>query len=335
MNIVELLQQDGIHPVDVGRGEFHSPCPFCQGVDRFSSWPERWNSNGMNGGGRGCCRQCGWNGDGISYLQKRRGLSFRDAVKVLGVDPGQMPERSARACSRAWQPAAPGAAWQAQAGAFALSCQEQLQRNSGAMAWLQDERGLSVETISRAGLGWNSQDKYASRLSWGLPEEISIKTGKAKKVWLPGGLIIPLCDSAGQVVRIRTRRSEPGQGARYVVVSGSDMQAMTLWTDQAAVAVVESELDALLVLQEAGELIGVVGLGSAAMKPDELLHRRLMAAERVLVCLDADQAGARAAWGHWRIYPGFKRWPTIKGKDAAEQWRAGIPVKAWIQAGLS
>jgi hypothetical protein len=201
------------------------------------------------------------------------------------------------------------------------------------MAWLQAERGLNPETISRVGLGWNNQDKYESRESWGLAPEISQKTGKAKKVWLPSGLVIPWSD-AEQVVRIRTRRSEPGQGARYVVVTGSGMGAMIQWQDQTAAAVVESELDGLLVHQEAEDLIGVVSLGSATMKPDSDLHGRLMAAGKVLICLDSDDAGARAAWGHWRIYPGFKRWPVVLGKDVTEQWKAGIPVKQWIEAGL-
>lgn len=172
---------------------------------------------------------------------KRRGLSFMDAVKQLGVDPGPMPERDHQH-RRAWQPApakaAPGAAWQAKAMAFMLSCQKQLELTSEAMAWLQAERGLNPETISQARLGWNPQDKYESRESWGLAPEVNSK-GKIKMVWLPRGLVIPLADDAGQAVRIRTRRSEPGEGARYVVVSGSDMQAMTLWTDQPAVAVVE------------------------------------------------------------------------------------------------
>lgn len=337
-NILDLLAADGIQAEHASRNEWHSSCPECGGDDRFSCWPERANTNGKNYGGRFVCRGCGFSGDAVNYLQKRRGLSFRDAVKELGLDAGPMPERSARANSRAWQPEppknAPGAVWQAKARAFVDHCAGQLQRNSETMAWLQGERGLNAETISRAGLGWNPIDVYQSRAAWGLPPEVNSK-GKIKMVWLPGpGLVIPMTDESGQVVRIRTRRSEPGTGARYVVVTGSSMAPMVQWTDQAAVAVVESELDALLLMQDAGELIGVVALGSAAMKPDTGLHERLMKAERVLVCLDADQAGQRAAWNHWRIYPGFKRWPTIKGKDTTEQWRAGIPVKQWIKAGL-
>jgi DNA primase len=334
MNIIELLQSDGIQPEHASRGEWHSPCPECGGRDRFSCWPEKVNSNGHFMGGRFCCRGCGFNGDAVSYLRKHRGLTFLDAVKVLGIDPGQMPERIA---SRAWQPeppkAAPGAVWQARAGAFTSACQE-LERNSEAVAWLQAERGLNLETISRAGLGWNPQDKRESRESWGLPEEISQQTGNVKKVWLPSGLVIPLTDDAGRVIRLRIRRNDPGTGSRYVVVSGSSMQAMIQWQNQKAVAIVESELDGLLVQQEAVAVVGVIALGSAAMKTDSDLHGRLMKVQRILCCLDSDQAGGKAARGFWTRYPGFKRWPPLSGKDPGEMFKVGVPIRAWVEAGL-
>lgn len=330
MNIIDLLQSDGITPIHASRNEWHSSCPECGGMDRFSCWPEKVNSNGRYLGGRFVCRGCGFSGDAVAYLMKRRAMTFMQAVKQLGIDPGQMPERTA---SRAWQPeppkAAPGAAWQARARAFVDHCTEQLKRNSEAVAWLQQERGLNPETIKAAGLGWNDRDLYQARTAWGLPEEMSQKTGKPKRLWLPGGLVIPW-----QVIRLRIRRDNPGTDDRYINAAGSSMAPMVQWTDQAAVAVVESELDGLLVSQEAGELIGVVALGSATMKPDELLHRRLMEAERILVSLDSDSAGAKAAWGFWTQYPNFKRWPVIRGKDVCEQWKSGVDVRMFIQAGL-
>ena len=334
MNILNLLQQDGLTPVHVSKGEWHSPCPDCGGVDRFSCWPERQNSNGKYMGGRFCCRQCDWSGDAVNYLMKRRGLSFRDACKYLQIDPGKMPERT---IIRSWTPepqkTAPGAAWQDKSEGFTLMCQQSLERNSEAMAWLNDERGLSLETIKTARLGWNPVDVFQSREAWGLPSEISQKTGQQKKLWIAAGLVIPLCPDA--VVRLRVRRSEPPEkGSRYIAVSGSNMQPMTLWTDQQAVVILESELDALLVHQEAGDLVGVVGLGSAQLKPDAELHERLMAAKRVLCALDADDPGAKAAI-FWKQYPGFKRWMSIRGKDCTEQWRAGIAVRLWIEAALS
>jgi hypothetical protein len=334
MNILDLQIQDGIAPEHASNGEYHSPCPFCAGTDRFSSWPDRQNSNGRYMGGRFVCRGCGASGDAVNYLQKRRGLTFHQAVKYLGVDAGPMPERTIK---RSWTPEppkeAPPAVWQDKSETFTLTCQRQLQGNTGALKWLNDERGLSLKTITDSRLGWNAKDVFLDRESWGLPSEISTKTGQQKKLWIAQGLVIPFCLDA-VVLRIRIRRSEPPEkGSRYVVVSGSSMGPMVLWQDQDAVVIVESELDCLLISQECGDLVGVIALGSAAMKPDSELHRRLMAAKRVLVSLDSDPAGAKAV-AFWRQYPGFKRWMAVRGKDATEQMRAGVPVRLWVEAGL-
>ena len=330
MNILDLLQKDGIAPVHASRGEWHSPCPECGGEDRFSSWPDRSNSSGRYGGGRFVCRGCQWSGDGIAYLVKRRGLSFTQAVKQLGIDPGIMPDHTIK---RVWTPApqkeAPPAAWQAKAETFILACQKQLQGNSGVLKWLSDERGLSLKTIQDSRLGWNSKDLYLNRSEWGLSSEISQKTGKEKKLWIAQGLVIPDGDT-----RIRIRRSEPPPDeSRYRNVSGSSMKPMIRWQDQQAVVILESELDGLLVHQEAGDLVGIVSLGSAQLKPDAELHDRLMAAKIILVSLDNDEAGMKAV-GFWRRYAGFKRWPVIRGKDICEQWLAGIAVDQWVKAGL-
>ena len=121
MNILELLKADGIAPIHASGDEWHSPCPDCGGDDRFSCWPVKVNSNGRYLGGRGHCRQCGFDGDAVSYLRKSRGLSFMAACRELAIDPGPMPERDHQH-RRAWQPeppkAAPGAVWQAKARAF-------------------------------------------------------------------------------------------------------------------------------------------------------------------------------------------------------------------------
>lgn len=97
--------------------------------------------------------------------------------------------------------------------------------------------------------------------------------------------------------------------------------------------ILESELDGLLVHQECRDIVGVVSLGSAALKPDIELHRRLMAAKMILCSLDADEAGMKAV-GFWRRYPSYRRWPVVIGKDPTEQQKAGIPIRAWIEAGL-
>ena len=333
-SIIDLLAADGIAASHASRQEWHSPCPLCGGRDRFSTWPDKPNSSGRFMGGRFVCRGCGIHGDAVALLQLRRGLSFREACEALDVEPGPAPTGHRQPA--AWQPeppaAAPGAAWQGRARAFLSYTQRALASNQAAIDWLKAERGLTLETIRAAGLGWNPKDVFDSRESWGLPDETG-KNGRTKKQWLPSGLIIPYFHG-GQLHRIRIRRSEPGQGSRYIMVSGSARRAMSLWADQPGVAIVESELDAILMQQETGDIIGVIALGSAQMKPDAELHARLMAAKKLLCCLDTDDAGGKAAWGHWRKYPGFQRWPPVRGKDPCEMLKAGTSIKAWLHAGL-
>jgi DNA primase len=334
MNIIDLLTADGIRPKHASRNEYHSQCPECGGNDRFSTWPDRINSNGRFMGGRFVCRGCGIHGDAVSYLQKRRGLSYREACKQLDIEPGTQPAGYRQRAT--WQPtarqAAPKDVWQDRAKAFLLSCHKRLTESQDKLNWLQSERGLTLDTIQRFGIGFNDTDRFERRELWGLSSEIKAN-GKPKKQWIPAGLTIPYCQNT-EVIRIRIRRTKADEYGRYIVISGSSSHAMTLWTDQKSVAVVESELDGILMNQDAGDIVGVIAMGSAQAKPDSELHARLMKAERVLVCLDSDQAGAKAAFGHWTQYPGFKRWPTIQGKDVTEQMLAGIPVRQWIQAAL-
>jgi DNA primase len=102
-------------------------------------------------------------------------------------------------------------------------------------------------------------------------------------------------------------------------------------------SVVESELDAILIHQEAGDLVGVVAMGSAQAKPDRETHEHLARSSRILLCLDADEAGARAARRFWRPTYGdgkVRRWPVPLGKDPGEALGKGLSVRAWIEAGL-
>jgi len=334
MNILELLQSSGIEPEKASRSEYHSACPECGGSDRFSCWPEKANSNGLYMGGRYVCRGCGINGDAVNYLIRKHGIGYRDACRQLDVSPGSYE----RPVIRQWQPKAtmsePAEIWREKAKDVMLSCQKTLFENSEVMAWLQAERGLNPGTVQKYGLGWNDKDLYEIRSSWGLPDELNHKTGKAKKIWIPSGLIIPCFDADGRVIRIRVRRNAQDCDSRYVVVTGSNMRAMAFWQEQLAVAIVESELDGILLSQEAGDFIGIIALGSAQSKPDSQLHKRFMQAETVLVCLDNDKAGMDSTWRFWSKYKQFVCWPTITGKDVTEMMNAGVSIREWVKAGL-
>ena len=125
------------------------------------------------------------------------------------------------------------------------------------------KRGLNAETIKSAGLGLNSKDQWFDRSAWGLPEEINERTGKPKKSMVARRPRYPLARSRRRLIRLRIRRNDPGDGSRYIVATGSSMAPMVFWDKQAAVVVVESELDGLLIHQDVGDLVGVVAMGSA------------------------------------------------------------------------
>jgi len=93
MNILDLYTEDmSVSPHRAG-AEYQGPCPGCGGTDRFCIYPAQGSEKapgmgtyhcGHGKGGNGC----GKGGDAIQYLIDFRGLSFRDACLVLGVECG-------------------------------------------------------------------------------------------------------------------------------------------------------------------------------------------------------------------------------------------------------
>jgi hypothetical protein len=199
-----------------------------------------------------------------------------------------------------------------------------------ALAWLEAERGLSPATVRACRLGFLARDLYFERAEWGLEPEVK-EDGSFKKVWVPGGLTLPYLH-----FRLRVRRDSPPEGwARYVTVSGSASLPMTLGGFRGRpVVIVESDLDAALVWQEAADLCGVMSLGSASLKPDRWTNEALLGASRILIALDADEAGRKASDWWKATYPRATHLPLLRGKDPNEMRRAGIPIRTWIQAGL-
>jgi primase-helicase-like zinc-binding protein len=87
-SLLDLLS-DLKHAGTSKRGpEYHSPCPFCGGTDRFISWPEQGNT------GRYWCRQCGKRGDAIQLLRDRDGCTFVEAKRRLGLLPDRLSRKA-------------------------------------------------------------------------------------------------------------------------------------------------------------------------------------------------------------------------------------------------
>lgn len=77
MNIIEALTYLGLSPTG-GGGEYHSPCPWCGGHDRFVIWPRE------GAGGRYFCRGCDRRGDCIELMREKLSMSFPDAALSVG-----------------------------------------------------------------------------------------------------------------------------------------------------------------------------------------------------------------------------------------------------------
>jgi DNA primase len=332
MTIIELIQGDNFFTRRVAStrgGEYAGPCPWCGGKDRFRCWPAQGEY------GKYWCRECGHGGDAIQYLRDFRGLSFKEACDYLGKDPGPAPARDLPAAEHTWRPrqiSAPGELWQARARQLVAEAVFNLPVKSPAtVSFLTKSKGLSKETIKKFSLGWIPADRWEATCTWGLPEMLK-ENGKAKKLWFPKGLTIPLFQG-NKVVRLRIRR--PEGDPRYFLLKGSSTAAMMLHQERRAVVVVESELDAMLLWQEVGELVDVLCLGNVSTRPDQEAADLLDKRELILLALDADKAGAAESWGWWKAhYDQAQRWPPIRGKDPSDMLLAGVNIKNWIKAAL-
>ena len=333
MTILDLLVEDHITTKRIKSSheeKYESPCPRCGGKDRFQYWPDQ---------GKFYCRNCGISGDVIKYLTHLRGMDFVSACKMAGQTPSiGLPGRSSplsRYNHSLHVYESPSIKWRSQAEKIlhtSINCLGK-EQYVNVRQELINARGLTEETIKSGNLGWLPVDVYQERDSWGLPKKLK-DNGLPVKLWIPAGLVIP-CFHNGVIQRIRIRKLRQDDGSRYYVLPGSSSAPLLLGDNTDAFIIVESDLDALLLEQEVGDLVGVISLGSANIKPDKETMDLLLKAKRVLVSLDSDSAGAKASWGWWMInLPNAIRWPVIRGKDPAESHLNGLSLRNWVETGL-
>jgi hypothetical protein len=207
-----------------------------------------------------------------------------------------------------------------------------------AKAWLNTQRGLNDITLRNYGIGYNPADRYEDRALWGLPPETAAQTGRAKRVWLPRGIVIPwIIDD--QLWRVNIRR--PTGVPKYTGPAGSSnglFNADKLYSatnSPGPVALVEGEIDAMTIDQWAGNLITPVATGSTAGSRCTRWIAKLALAPLVLVAYDVDENGAgdkAAAW--WlNVLPNARRWRPL-WSDVNDMAVDGADLRAWVRAGI-
>lgn len=300
-------------------GEYAGPCPFCGGRDRLRVQP------GASGKGRWFCRQCtgdpqagGHWLDAIDYVRQRDGMGYREACAALDIEAQQPGEGTGHSQAASPAPAVPRDAQapafdQAAALAAIEECATALWSSAGAKArrWLAG-RGIREDTARAWRLGYNP----ARRKLHGLA--------------VPRGVVIP-CFVGGTVQYIKVRRPVPPlPGPKYQQVKGSRSALFGLdhLAGRRVAVICEGELDAMLLWQEAGDLVDVVALGSKGARPALPWLAHLAGASRWLVALDRDADDVATWWGEFsgrvrRVHP-------LQGNDLTDFYRAGGDLRAWV-----
>ena len=344
INLAVLYHEHGLVAKSKTHNELCGPCPWCGGKDRFTIFTDQGN----NGLGRYWCRQCGKGGDTIQFVRETQGLGFKEAVEYLGLPSPQgkvkLAANNLHQRAPAFEPITmplPSEKWRTKAEAIATWAKGQLQNSTKVKEWLIRERGIMPKTALSAGLGWIPEDMYRPREAFGLEPEIK-KNGKPRRVWIPKGISIPVFNAQGQLLRLKFRVADAGAGRpKYIPLPQAEKNTSPLILPaegpELPLQVVESELDAILLHQHCFRLVNVVALGSASYRPDTETWRLLCAAPLVLVSLDYDDAGNKAAFQWWEtnLPPGlFKLWPVPVGKDPCDSWKAGYSLMEWTHAGI-
>lgn len=337
MNILQAVESRGLEFKKVATtngGEYKGPCPVCGGKKRFMVWPNKQKGRVY------WCRDCGIQGDLIQFYRDIDGLGYKQACAAAGSDPKEytyshptnhhhdtsyMPRHYENPCD----------VWADRAMKFVTTRHELLMDNPAALEKLERERGLTIDTVKRFMLGLNQKDFYRSRESWGLPTIIN-ENEKPKKLWIPRGLVIPYIVD-GHIMRIRVRRPADdldGNAMKYYFVPGSSAEAMLIDEGRDAYVVVESELDAILISQHSGDVVGVVSVGTATGRPDERCHESIANASTLLIALDADDAGVKNfCW--WRDrYGQAERLEIFGGAKDPGDMNQKVDLRAWIMSAL-
>jgi DNA primase len=293
-------------------GEYAGPCPFCGGHDRFRVWP---NSDPP----RFWCRQCGKNGDTIAYMVMRGDITPQEAGRLRRGKPAERarPEPPKR------EPGIPDDdEMQARAMQIVVDCAAMLWELEGekARAWL-NARGLADETLKTHYVGFNE------------------KARRLHGFYVPRGITIPHWqESTNTISGIKIRLSTNGPDKyRHILGSRPSLYLADNLAGHEVAVICEGEFDALLLHQEAGDLVGVCALGSASnkMKAIDAGLPFLLPVRRLFVATDSDDDGEGAAAAILERTRRARRLHVPEGNDVTDYWRAGGDLRAWVGAALA
>ena len=328
LDLLSALTRNGVRltlKTDCGQhgAEYSAKCPFpsCSSEnDAFIVWAER-----SDGGPRFWCRKCRRKGyDVFDFYYHLDGQStFSTAKYVLKLDDishSYNVRRGENSGTFNYQYAPktiepPPLDWRA----CMASALKQMQTNLHKFPVVRQSlynRGLSDETVQAAGIGINHR-----------PQSIYIE-----KATIAVGIAIPNYRK-DTLYSIKIRRFDEdvyryGE-ERYSAVKGSKQVPLILNPESKVVFVVEGDFDAILLDQECEHSFCIIAIGTNTnldFESDELVQK----AEKLIISLDADDAGRKAANRLSDRYKDAIIKEIPEGKDACDSYQKGVDLKQWL-----
>lgn len=317
-SILDLIEMD-LGPARQQKGRWYFwPCPFHQ--DRHPSLAATSDND------RWFCFSCRRGGGQAAWYRDYRhtNLPASDKKPLAATHFASLPVETN-------QP--PNEIWQIRAFTLIAEFQQKLWTMTGKPGrWHLYARGLKGLVIDPFQLGYNPYDRFEPLEDWGLEPH----SASERSVYIPAGVCIPWV-IGDQVWKINFRRLGD-KTPKYMQIKGSRSGLFGADTlkDHDIAFMVEGEFDALLLEQEAGDLIGVATLGSASSRNlDGRWLSYLLRCQRIVLVGDNDPAGL-----DWvKSIGSLSRrlcWTKVPaGKDITEYWRKGGDLKKWVAALLS
>ena len=285
--------------------DYRGPCPFHQGTKRnFSVSPKKMMYY---------CFVCHESGDVFKFLQKRLGIDWPAAVRMVAEKSGiEVVETNAR---NPEEKDSREPMWEVNGAAAEYFKRTLWEDDLGrhARAYLE-ERGISRELAEKVGLGFAPREIGLMRAylnTLGFEDERLVEVGL---LHVPEGsteprprfrdrLIFPIYDVSSRVVGFGGRLLGPGEpkylnSAESPVFNKGKLLYALNWAKQAArrderMLVVEGYFDAMRLIGAGVESV-VAPMGTALTEDQAKLIRRYT--DRVYLLYDSDQAGLKATF---------------------------------------
>lgn len=331
--------------------EWHYPCPWCGGKDRFIIQPaEGTYSCKVRSSG------CGKQGDVLDFLQGYCKLPLQEALNLLGCTSFAQYKGTKQASSLPQvAPALQTMAWSAGAEQVLSLATKLLFRAEGrdALAYLHG-RGLTDETLQKFRIGFiplkaDGKWEVLPFSVFGInPQTLHEKQREKGGVTLPDGIYFPQVVE-GNIWKISVKR--PSSLVSFLakeLPEGSILNSVRCLFNgdsvrgDVPVCMVESALCAMSIAQEVGDgLIIPVATGGTMGSRTERALQTIRKASYMLQCFDNDDAGHKGA-AYWIMryeheamkYAPMRYKPLEKDPNDTLTQKGGEELQEWVRAGM-